>query len=117
MPNRTSPPDTNDWVTRNADRLDYPDAGNPFRADIKVGVPSETNVRLEATALGIIPGCRFYTAAGSLYRVDRDGLFAQYGIGGWQPIEGATLKTDAAEEITAAAARAAVEAYRKGGGH
>ena len=117
MPNRTAPPDTKGWVARNADRLDYPDAGDPFRPDIKVDVPAETKVRLEATALGILPGCRFYTFAGFLYRVDRDGLFAQYGIGGWQPIEGATLKTDAAEEITADAAYAAVVAYRKRGDH
>lgn len=108
---------TDAWLVQNADRLDFPDAGDPFRSDIQVAAPAETVVRLEAIYMGILPGCRFYELDGCLYRVHQDATFALYGSGEWQPIEGATLRTDAAREVTADAARAAVEASRRGESH
>jgi hypothetical protein len=110
MPKRTAPPrNVEAWVDRNADRLDYPDAGDPFREGIQIDAPAETKLRLEAVAMGILPGCRFYQLGGRLYRVHQDGTFALYSPGGWQPIEGATLRAESATEVTADVARSVVE--------
>ena len=100
---------TSDWIDRHADALDYPDAGDPFRADILIDAPRETTARLKALMMGILPGCRFYEVSGHLYRVHQDSTFAVYTLNGWLPIEGATLRTDAATEVTADVARSVVE--------